>query len=455
MLPPMLAPLGNIAYRRLFAAQLIALLGTGLATIALALLAYELAGAAAGAVLGTALAIKMIAYVTVAPMAGALAAYLPRRGVLISLDLVRAAVILLLPFVDQIWQIYVLIFVLQAASASFTPTFQAVIPQVLDDERTYTEALSLSRLAYDLENLISPMLAGLLLMFVTFHVLFVGTAAGFVVSALIISFVVFPRQQPAAADGFADRLTRGLKIYLRTPRLRGLGLLNFVVAAVGAVVLVNSVIYVRERLGHGETELALTMAAFGLGSMLMALALPRLLDHFPERRVMLAGAFLGTLGLLVSPVLTTTWPGLLILWLLVGTGYGAILTPAGRLLRRSATDADLPAVFAAQFSLSHACWLLTYPLAGWAGSVLGLDAAALVLTGVALVASVAALRFWSGVDALELLHTHTDLAASDPHIADAKAAATGYRHCHTFVIDDYHAHWPDANEEVRRLREKR
>lgn len=35
------------AYRRLFAAQVIALLGTGLATVALSLLAYDLAGARA------------------------------------------------------------------------------------------------------------------------------------------------------------------------------------------------------------------------------------------------------------------------------------------------------------------------------------------------------------------------------------------------------------------------
>lgn len=117
-------------YRHLFLAQVIALLGTGLATVALSLLAYDLAGAEAGVVLGTALAIKMVAYIGVAPVASAFAERLPRRAVLVSLDLVRAAVAVLLPFVTEIWQIYVLIFVLQSASAGFTPTFQATIPDV-------------------------------------------------------------------------------------------------------------------------------------------------------------------------------------------------------------------------------------------------------------------------------------------------------------------------------------
>src|SRR5215204_6221696 len=97
----------NRDYRHLFAAQLVALTGTGLATVALGLLAYQLAGANAGAVLGTALAIKMIAYVGVSPIAAAFAERLPRRTMLVSLDLVRAAVALLLPFVSEVWQVYV------------------------------------------------------------------------------------------------------------------------------------------------------------------------------------------------------------------------------------------------------------------------------------------------------------------------------------------------------------
>src|SRR5918995_5739662 len=159
----MLDVLKNRTYRHLFAAQVIALAGTGLLTVALGLLACELAGERAGAVLGTALAIKMVAYVTVAPVAGAFANALPRRAFLIAMDLVRAAIALFLPFVTEVWQVYVLIFLLQSASAAFTPAFQATIPDVLPEEKDYTRAFSLSRLAYDLENLLSPMVSAALL----------------------------------------------------------------------------------------------------------------------------------------------------------------------------------------------------------------------------------------------------------------------------------------------------
>jgi MFS family permease len=79
------------------------------------------------------------------------------------MDLVRAVIALLLPFITEVRQIYVLIFLLQSASAAFTPTFQATIPDVLPDERDYTRALSLSGLAYDLKSLLSLALAAALL----------------------------------------------------------------------------------------------------------------------------------------------------------------------------------------------------------------------------------------------------------------------------------------------------
>jgi len=59
----MLEILKHRTYRHLFLAQVVALLGTGLATAALSLPAFDLAGDEAGQVLCTAMAIKMVAYV--------------------------------------------------------------------------------------------------------------------------------------------------------------------------------------------------------------------------------------------------------------------------------------------------------------------------------------------------------------------------------------------------------
>ena len=437
----MLSVLAHRTYRHLFAAQVIALIGTGLLTVALGLLAFRIAGDRAGTVLGTALAIKMVAYVLVAPVAQAFTAHLPRRAFLVVTDLVRAAIALTLPFVDQVWQVYVLIFVLQSASAAFTPTFQATIPDILPDERDYSRALSLSRLAYDLENLLSPTLAALLLTMVPYNVLFVGTVVGLLCSAALVVSVSLPiATRSDRQGGIYDRTTRGLRIYLATPRLRGLLALNLAVAAAGAMVIVNTVVIVQGLLNRPQTDVALALGLFGGGSMIAALTLPRLLDRLTDRAVMIpAAALLG--GVLLSVAGMTWgggigWPLLLEAWLVLGIAYSAVQTPTGRLLRRSATSEDRPAVFAAQFALSHAAWLITYPLAGWLGATVGMSATLAVLGGLTLAAVATAAWLWPAADPDVIEHAHADLAPGHPHIHGDR------RHAHAFVIDELHHQWP-------------
>lgn len=85
---PVLPVLNNRTYCHLFTAQAIVLVGTDLMTVTLGLLAYELAGADTGAVFGTALAIRMLAYAGVVPVAQVFVDRLPRRSLFVALDLV-------------------------------------------------------------------------------------------------------------------------------------------------------------------------------------------------------------------------------------------------------------------------------------------------------------------------------------------------------------------------------
>jgi MFS family permease len=443
----MIEILRHRSFRRLFFAQVVALVGTGLATVALALLAYDLAGANAGAVLGTALAIKMIAYVTLAPIAGALIPPSRRKVALIAFDLVRATVALALPFVTEVWQIYLLIFLLQSASAGFTPLFQSLIPEILTEERDYTRALSLSRLAYDLESLLSPALAAALLTVISFHGLFAGTSLGFLLSAALVLSTAFPVMVASTAiHGPYERAIRGMRIYLRTPRLRGLLALNLAAAAAGSMVFVNTVVIVRVNLAQPESAVALALACFGAGSMAAAFTLPWLLDHRSDRQVMTGGSLLAVL-ILVPLALAwaqldaaARWPLLLGGWALLGIAYASIVTPGGRLLRRSADASHRPALFAAQFSLSHACWLLTYPLVGWLGASAGIPAAMWTMAAIAATGTLLAWRLWPADDPVEIEHAHDDLPPSHPHVAEHHVDG---RHRHEFLIDELHQDWPE------------
>lgn len=166
------------------------------------------------------------------------------------------------------------------------------------------------------------------------------------------------------------------------------------------MVIVNTVVLVQGQFGRPQSDVALMLAAYGGGSMIVALAMPRLLARLPDRRVMLTGgitlpvlllAAAGAIGWMDG---TGQWVALLVLWALLGAATSTVLTPSARLLRRNSTEQNRPAVFAAQFSLSHACFLITYPLAGALGAAIGLWVVALLLVALGVLGAVAAVVTW-------------------------------------------------------------
>jgi len=238
-----------------------------------------------------------------------------------------------------------------------------------------------------------------------------------------------------------EKVSFGIGAYLKTPRLRGLLACSLAVASAGAMVIVNTVVIVRGGFALDEKDVAIAMAAYGSGSMLVALALPKLLNKLRDRSVMLVAAGMMAAGLLAGSLVSSFF-WLLPVWFLLGCASSAINTPTGRLLHRSSAPEDKPAYFAAQFSLSHACWLITYPLVGWLGTAYGVDTAFYMMAGMIAVAFVAALMLWPNEDTTDLTHQHTDLPKDHPHIQDADPVGDGYRHSHPFVIDKQHKVWP-------------
>jgi predicted MFS family arabinose efflux permease len=290
---------------------------------------------------------------------------------------------------------------------------------------------------------------------ISFHWLFAGTALGFLASAALVASSGLPRAERRAQTApFLKRVTRGGWIYLATPRLRGLLALYVAVAAASAMVIVNTVVRVKAQLGGDDGLVALHFAAYGAGSMAVALILPRLLGGVAPRAAMLTGGGATAAGL----TLGATGPGFgegLALWAGLGAAVSLIQTPSGLILRRSCHAEDRPALFAAQFALSHACWLAAYPLAGLLGAAIGLEATFAVMAALALLGVGAAARLWPADDPAEVEHVHPAVehahgGGDAAHHAQAEDLGGGrhrhgpLRHAHAFVIDDHHPRWPTA-----------
>ncbi|MGX1778612.1 hypothetical protein ACWIGW_41350 [Nocardia brasiliensis] len=103
---------------------------------------------------------------------------------------------------------------------------------------------------------------------------------------------------------------------------------------------------------------------------------------------------------------------------------------------------SVPALFAAQFSLSHACWLLIYPITGWLATTSGFTLTWTVLAALAALGASATLVYWPRRDNEALLHIHD--SDTDPgHLIDARVLPDGgIVHTHPIVIDTEHRYWP-------------
>jgi len=129
------------------------------------------------------------------------------------------------------------------------------------------------------------------------------------------------------------------------------------------------------------------------------------------------------------------WSFLFAAWSLSGLGFAMVMTPSGRLLTRSSHAEDRPAVFAAHFALSHACWLIAYPLAGGLMTHMGALGALLGLSILGGVGAMIAQRVWPAHDPESIAHSHPELPVDHPHLKDHGAGD------HPYIIDDLHPNW--------------
>ncbi len=377
----------NRGFVLLFAAQIVSLLGSGVTTVGLALFAYRLTGGvSATAVLGNALMLRILAFLLFSQPAGVVADRVSRKRILIAADLTRCGLLGLFPLVTAVWQVYALIFTLNAVTAFFTPTFEASIPEVVGDEQ-YVRALSLSRVAVDVEAVAAPALASVLVALVGVRWVFWFDAATYLASALLVATVTLPRRgRPSGAFSWrtaATEITHGTRVLLREPSLRQALALSAAEATAGAAAIVATVAYVRDTLRRDETVVAIMMACLGLGSTLAALFLGWATGRY-ERGVRDAASLhgrrhawatralvLGGVGLGAALLPGAFLPPLLAfgaLWVLNGAGQALVAIPSSTLLAEHTFEDERGRAYAAHFALTHVCWLLTYPAVGHAAA---------------------------------------------------------------------------------------
>ena len=401
-----LLALRNPAFARLYLAQLVHLLGDALVWVALALLAFELAGERAAAVLGLALTLRVTAFVVLSPFACVLADRVSRKAIMVTALLARMGVLAGLAVATSEAQLYLAMLVMNALTAFFTPTYKASVPAVTT-RAEYTQAISLSGATFEFLGVLGPGLAGGLAVAFGGRSLFWVAAATLVVSAgLVLSLrrrldeatpepdvaaggagagsapagaasanaapadalaAAEPTAEPTPAGGRWRDLAEGTVRLWRDPLMRyGLSL-ELVASVAGAWILVNSVVLVKGGLGLDDLAYGWVMAGFGAGATLAALALGALDARAPRTTFLGVGALAISLAILPADLVGVA--PLAALWFVAGIGTNWVNLPMLTLLAERTPHRMQGRAYGAHFAWSHLWWLGAYPLAGWVETV--------------------------------------------------------------------------------------
>ncbi|APS49444.1 hypothetical protein DA717_13710 [Piscirickettsiaceae bacterium NZ-RLO2] len=159
--------------------------------------------------------------------------------------------------------------------------------------------------------------------------------------------------------------------------LQGL-LFIFIAALAGAMVIINTVVYIQGTYHLSESITALTMAVFGIASLITTISIPALSQYASSNKLMKCGALFCIGGFAIG-ILTPNLTGIFIIWFILGIGASLIETLIGLTITENITQEKQNNYFTAYFSLSHACWLSAYFITGWIGNQIAMQSLLLLL----------------------------------------------------------------------------
>jgi predicted MFS family arabinose efflux permease len=226
----------NPEFRKLWGSQLVSQAGDWLNRVAILTLIGQLGGAAeqvgVGALFGVELAIRLLPTAVLSPIAGPLADRVPRKALMISMDLARAVVVLGYLTIDSreaLPRLYVLMLVHMGLSIFANAARSAAAPSTLPKEELH-EAFVLLAATWSTMLALGAFAGGLLVPVIGLAGVFLVDAATFVVSAALVGGLKLPPvPRHAAALKWMDVVSgRELRVAWSHARERG------VAAAVGA-----------------------------------------------------------------------------------------------------------------------------------------------------------------------------------------------------------------------------
>jgi MFS family permease len=370
------AALADSRSRRFFAAHAQSCLGSGLAHVALPLLAYEQTGSAWAVT--AVLVPDLLPAILFGPLLGALVDRVGWRPCAIAADVLRCLAFMLVAFAGSLPAMVLAAALAGTGSALFSPAALAGVTRLAPGDRR-PAALGLFGALDDLGLMAGPALAAGALAILPASVLLGANAVTFAVSAVVLTslggraFGSLRRRERAATPSLWTDLRVGLRALGGRTEVRVLLASSTAAVLCAGVTNVGEVVLAREVLGTGGSGLAALVAAAGAGTVLGSLA-ARFRFAWQWRRAYLVGLSCMAIDLVLCALAPSLWL-LLPVFALGGFGNGFALVHDRLLLGAVVPEALHGRLFAVQKALTSLAFAGSFVAASVLISVSGVRGA--------------------------------------------------------------------------------
>ena len=326
----------NRNFSLLWVGQLVSLFGERIHQVALAFLVFTATGSAVE--VGFTFAATAIPNIVLGPLAGAFVDRWDRRRTMVGCDLVRAAMVISVPFLIQVnvLLVYVMAFLIATVTLLFRPAKTAIIPNIVRD-RDLVAANSASSIADGAADLVGLPLAGVLVATLgnQLELAFVLDSATYVVSGILIWAMHVPREVPDGvgpmrASAIWAEMAEGWNFLRRNAELFTNTVLSSVAQLAVGAEIVATVPYAQNVLRLGTldpmTVYAWILASIAVGSVLGGTAVGAIGDRLPKGWMVIAG-FIGMGLALVASGLVTSPLAAVAIFFVVGVSNMLFIIP--------------------------------------------------------------------------------------------------------------------------------
>ena len=397
---PYLRVVRNRNFSLLWVGQLVSLFGERIHTVALGFLVFEATGGSALEV-GITFAAGAIPNVLLGPLAGTLVDRWDRRITMAVCDMVRAILLLAVPFALQVdvSLVYVMAFLIATVTLLFRPAKTAVIPAVVE-ERDLVTANSMSSVADTAADLIGYPLAGLIIggaLLDSLEIAFVLGASTYLVSAVLIWAMEVPKQDlidtPMRLRSIWQEMVEGWNFLRRQVELFSNTIISTVAQLAVGAEIVATIPYTQQVLRTSasmpaETAYALLLTAIALGSVIGGIAVGAIGPRIRKGPMTIAG-FVGMGLSLVAAGLVTDPLVAIGIFFFTGLFNMLFIIPTITLFQQLTPQRLMGRVISSRQALVYGAIAASMGLSGWLADMIGADMVLVVAGAICAVAGAA------------------------------------------------------------------